>query len=277
MALTFPYHEAEQHLPRRATDVGLLPSFAKGAFRRLYVAGGVLSTTTLYLESIGAYDHELVVRDSQYFLLPLLSYAGTPGVVDEQLHTLSHAFVEVFDPHLSANSVHLQIYTYNELYRQAIRATPRAAYPAFRPISSAFLQRMLLIQGYLHSDLSGEIGLTLRSDGVLDLQGRRNPQTRPTLRKLLKKLHRSRSLLKAVPLGPAMKLGEPGRGFHSGGTAPMRHQPGDFETGPLGRPAGFERVHLVDSTVFPTLTTNTITLTVMANAHRIAAQQPADE
>ena len=242
---------------------------------RLYVAGGTLSTTKLHLESIGAYDHELVVRDSQYFLLPMLSYAGPRDVFDEGLHTLSQAFVEVFDPDLSAHSVHLQVYTYNELYRQAIRATLRAAYPAFRPVSSAFLRRMLLIQGYLHADLSGEIGLTLRGDGRLDLHARSNPRTRPTLRKLVRKLNRSRSLLRAVPLGPAMKLGEPGRGFHSGGTLPMRQQPGEFETDPLGRPAGFERVHLVDSTVFPTITASTITLTVMANAHRIASHEPA--
>jgi choline dehydrogenase-like flavoprotein len=242
---------------------------------RLYVAGGVLSTTKLYLESIGAYDHEVVIRDSQYFLLPMLRYAGAPGVFDEGLHTLSQAFLEVFDPELSANSVHLQIYTYNELYRQAIRATLRAAYPAFRPISSAFLQRMILIQGYLHSDLSGEIGLTLRRDGTLDLQGRRGPQTRRVLKKLVGKLRRNRSLLRAVPVGPAMKLGEPGRGFHSGGTLPMRHQPGDFETDPLGRPAGFDRVHLVDSTVFPDVAASTITLTVMANAYRIGAHEEA--
>ncbi|MFF5232416.1 NAD(P)-binding protein [Dactylosporangium sp. NPDC000521] len=242
---------------------------------RLYVAGGVLSTTKLYLESIGAYDHEVVIRDSQYFLLPTLRYAGAPGVFDEGLHTLSQAFLEVFDPELSAKSIHLQLYTYNELYRDAIRATLRAAYPAFRPMSSAVLQRMLLIQGYLHSDLSGEIGLTLRRDGTLDLQGRRGPQTRRVLKKLAAKLRRNRSLLRTVPLSPAMKLGEPGRGFHSGGTLPMRQEPGDFETDPLGRPAGFERVHLVDSTVFPDIAASTITLTVMANAYRIGAHEEA--
>ncbi|WP_460491386.1 NAD(P)-binding protein [Dactylosporangium cerinum] len=242
---------------------------------RLYVAGGVLCSTKLYLESIGAYGHEVVMRDSQYFLLPMLRYSGVRGVSDEGLHTLSQVFLEVFDPQLSANSIHLQIYTYNELYRRAIAAALGAAYPAFRSVSAALLQRMLLIQGYLHSDLSGEIGLTLHRDGTLDLHGRRGPQTRPVLKKLIAKLHRHRSLLRAVPLGPTMKLGEPGRGFHCGGTLPMRRKPGDFETDPLGRPAGFERVHLVDSTVFPTITASTITLTVMANAYRIGAHEEA--
>ena len=37
----------------------------------------------------------------------------------------------------------------------------------------------------------------------------------------------------------------------------------------LGRPAGFKRVYVVDSTVFPSIPATTITFTVMANAHRI--------
>lgn len=242
---------------------------------RLYVAGGVLGSTKLYLASVGAYDRELVVRDSQYFLLPLLRYRGVPGVSGEGLHTLSQVFLELFDPRLSANSIHLQIYTYNALYRQAVEATLGAAAPALRPVSAALLRRMLLIQGYLHSDLSGEIGLTLRRDGVLDLRGRPGPHTRRVLRQLVAKLHRNRSSLRAVPLRPLLKLGEPGRGFHCGGTLPMRRQPGDFETDPLGRPAGFERVHLVDASVFPTVTASTITLTVMANAYRIGAHADA--
>ena len=54
----------------------------------------------------------------------------------------------------------------------------------------------------------------------------------------------------------------------------MRHQPSEFETDVLGRPAGLHRVHVVDSTVFPTVPAPTITLTAMANAHRIATLSP---
>ncbi len=71
------------------------------------------------------------------------------------------------------------------------------------------------------------------------------------------------------------KMGEPGRGFHSGGTLPMRHEPVSFETDTLGRPHGFRHVHIVDASIFPTISANTITLTVMANAHRIGAAHDA--
>jgi choline dehydrogenase-like flavoprotein len=77
--------------------------------------------------------------------------------------------------------------------------------------------------------------------------------------------------MKAFPVPPAIRPGEPGRGFHTGGTFPMRRNPDAFQADLLGRPTGFSRVHLVDSSVFPSLPATTITLSVMANAHRIGS------
>jgi choline dehydrogenase-like flavoprotein len=51
----------------------------------------------------------------------------------------------------------------------------------------------------------------------------------------------------------------------------MSERPAGLETDLLGRPAEMNRVHLVDSSVFPTVPPTTITLTAMANARRIAA------
>jgi choline dehydrogenase-like flavoprotein len=56
----------------------------------------------------------------------------------------------------------------------------------------------------------------------------------------------------------------------------MSANPTGFESDLLGRPAGLKRIHLVDSSVLPTIPATTITYTVMANAHRIGtlAAQP---
>jgi choline dehydrogenase-like flavoprotein len=51
----------------------------------------------------------------------------------------------------------------------------------------------------------------------------------------------------------------------------MCQNPGDFQADLLGRPTGFSRVHVVDASVFPSLPATTITLSVMANAHRIGS------
>jgi len=52
----------------------------------------------------------------------------------------------------------------------------------------------------------------------------------------------------------------------------MRASPTGLQSDLLGRPAGLRRIHLIDSSVFPSIPPTTITYTVMANAQRIAAQ-----
>ena len=53
----------------------------------------------------------------------------------------------------------------------------------------------------------------------------------------------------------------------------MRERPGELECDLLGRPQGLERIHLVDSSTFPSIPSTTITFTIMANAHRIASAE----
>jgi nucleoside-diphosphate-sugar epimerase len=105
--------------------------------------------------------------------------------------------------------------------------------------------------------------LTLRN-GDMQLEGHSDPGALSTIRKVMRKL---RPL--GLPLNPIVT--KPGRGFHSGGTLPMRAAPASLESDILGRPTGFERVHVVDASVLPTIPATTITYTAMANAHRIAS------
>jgi hypothetical protein len=51
-----------------------------------------------------------------------------------------------------------------------------------------------------------------------------------------------------------------------------RPRAGALETDTLGRLAEWRRIHMVDGAVLPSVAATTFTLSVMANAHRIAAQ-----
>ena len=73
----------------------------------------------------------------------------------------------------------------------------------------------------------------------------------------------------------AMRLSQPGTGYHCGGTFP--HETGcrtEFGTDILGRPFDWTRVFLVDGSVLPSIPGNTLALTIMANATRIAENAP---
>ncbi len=247
--------------------------------RRLFIAAGTLSTTRLVLESLQATNTSVQLKDSQYLLLPFLRYRA-PAAFDasEPEHTLSQAFIEIFDEAVSEKSVHLQVYGYNHLYRAAINNTIGPLRHLGKPFIDSFLKRFILMQCFLHSDYSHEIeahllprernALTAR----LALKVKQNPQTKATIKRLTRKLQSVRPFLRGTPVSALMKIAAPGRGFHTGGSFPMKSSPGDFETDILGTPSGCRRVHIVDSSVFPSVPASTITLTAMANAHRIASE-----
>jgi choline dehydrogenase-like flavoprotein len=87
---------------------------------------------------------------------------------------------------------------------------------------------------------------------------------------LVKKLFENRKSLKAIPIPKTLQILKFGRGFHTGASFPMRKSPSNFESDIYGRPYGLDRVHIVDSSAFLSIPATTITLTLMANAHRIA-------
>ena len=107
--------------------------------------------------------------------------------------------------------------------------------------------------------------------GTFLLEGLTNSEAKNTVKKIVTKFLRNRKHFRAVPFPKMAKISEPGTGNHSGGSFPMKKNPSEFETDELGRPYGFERVHVVDSTGFPSVPATGIMLTIMANAHRIAS------
>ncbi|MCP3980587.1 MAG: GMC family oxidoreductase [bacterium] len=248
---------------------------------RVYIAAGVLGTTRILLESLNAFDRTLPMLDSQYWLLPLLRRAADGDPSHEALHTLAQLFLEIDDPAVSGRTVHLQLYTYNDLYRRAVRSTFGPLGGLAQRLGAGLLRRLVLVQGYLHSEESPRIDVTLRrgnagASSTLELRQVDNPTTRPTLRRVVKRLHELRRAIGASPVRPLLRVAPAGRGFHSGGTFPMRETPGPFQSDLLGRPHGLSRVHAVDATVFPSVPATTITLSVMANAHRIGSTPVED-
>ena len=241
---------------------------------RVYLAAGVIPTAQILLRSQNDYDQPLTLRDSQYFLFPLLLARRTRDVQTEELYTLSQLFIELNNPQISRRSIHLQIYTYSDIIGQAVRQSLGPLKMFARPLE----ERLVVVQGYLHSDESPTISMTLKRDGekdFLQLEAQPNPETRQTVKKVLRELLKQSRALGGIVVPPMLQLAEPGRGFHSGGSLPMRATPGKFESDTLGRPHGWARVHAVDASVLPSIPATTITYSVMANAHRIGWETAA--
>ena len=91
------------------------------------------------------------------------------------------------------------------------------------------------------------------------------------MKRVVRELLKNTRAFGGIVLPALLQVTEPGRGFHSAGSLPMRAQPGEFECDTLGRPFGWSRLHVVDASVLPSMPATTVTFSVMANAHRIGA------
>jgi len=241
---------------------------------RLFVAAGVLPSALLVLDSLDRPDRPLTLRDSRHFFLPMLQrWAADPDPATEPRHTLAQVFVEIVDPRVSAHTIHVQMYTYHDGFAVDMRKRFGGFAPAFDPVVGRLSRRLIVAQGFLHSDASPSLEIVMRRSGGrsrLALVSTDPLQRDPTLARARRRVARIARHVDLVPLMPLARVGAPGSSFHCGGTFPMRTHPGDLETDTLGRPSGLSRVHVVDASVFPSIPATTITFSAMANAHRIA-------
>ena len=241
---------------------------------RVFVAAGVLPTAKIVLNSLQAFDTPIELLDSQYFIYPLLRLEMIDGVETEKMQTSSQAFLEIDEKKISDHLIHLQIYGYSSFLHHELGRTFLKWPLKFKFFRRHFLGRLLIAQGFIHSKESGSLLLTLKKSATgktsLEVQAQRSGKTFATVLKIGWKLATQTLNLRAIPLLPGLKYPNPGSGYHSGGTFPMRDQPTALETDVLGRLHGAGRVHLVDSSVLPSIPATSITFSAMANAHRIA-------
>ncbi|MGC3989226.1 MAG: hypothetical protein QM796_06030 [Chthoniobacteraceae bacterium] len=236
----------------------------------------MLPTAWLALRSLGLYETPVKLLDSQYFIFPFFRFGKTAGVEKESLHSLAQAYLEIDDPAISKGLVHIEVFSYSDFLKRALCETPLRFALGIPFFAEKILGRLLVLQCFMHSDDSAHLDLELKRNG--DDAPKLVSQARPNRRSLWKSLHVGWKLLVnglslgGLPVVPAIQFARPGRSYHTGGSFPMRQKPGRLETDLLGQLPELPRVHLVDSSVLPSIPGTTITLSVMANAHRIATE-----
>ncbi|WCL51271.1 GMC oxidoreductase [Leptospira sp. GIMC2001] len=240
---------------------------------RVYLAAGAISTAKIILESRENYNEEIQIKDSQYFIVPFISFFGSKGIFKEKFHSMSQFYLEVKDENISNFNMHLQFYGYNDLLYTAVKNIFGFLFFLVKPFLPFIFSRIFIIQGYIHSNESQSFSLELNEkmgEKSLILRKNKNISSYILIKKLMKKLFLLSRKLGGIVFFPALKISEPGFGNHYGSSFPMEKQPNLNQSDLYGRPFGFKRVHIVDSSVLPSISANTITLTVMANAYRIS-------
>lgn len=242
---------------------------------RILLAAGGLGSTRIVLNSIRRETTSLHLGEAVQIVLPFISGRGLPDPRTYETFTLNQFNMLLAYGRRGLDLAQMHFYPYNPTYEEAlpgfVSAWPRMA--------AGVLKRTTAGLGYLPSWASPRVRLDVQRPvgpilPPLHLKSEPNSESRAALRKVAARLLAAAPLLDLWPMLPMIRLSGPAKSYHFGGSMPHRSgrpQAGKLETDLLGRPAEWTNIHLIDASVFPTIAATTFTLTVMANAHRIAS------
>lgn len=245
---------------------------------RVYVACGAVGSTRLTANSLGLFDVDIPMLESRQFILPTLSLRPTEDPRKEQDFTLNQFNMVIAPDGSDADIAMLHFYTFNPAFIDGLPAVLRTRPAEWLQVQ--MLRRLSLTLGYLPSwnspRLRVHVGASRTSLDLPQVQisGEAPPPGQRTMvTGILQRMIQSARMLDLYPILPMFRLSSPGKSYHWGGSFP--HTDGGaatFSSDTLGRVGSWKRTHLVDASVFSTVPAMTYGLTVMANAHRIAAE-----
>lgn len=245
---------------------------------RVYVAAGAIGSTRIVANSLGWFGKPISMIESQQFVLPMLSLRPTSDPRSDHTFTLNqfNMTVSLDDAGLDLSQIHF--YTYDPSFIRALPAILRVRATAL--LLTQVLRRLSVAIGYLPSWQSPSLTITLTPGASTDAlpgmnisRGDAKLWRNGMFRTVLGKVARSARMLDLYPIVPALRFAGGAKSYHVGGTFPHTDQRSELATSDrLGRVGPWRRIHLVDGAVFPTIPATTFTLTIMANAHRIAQE-----
>jgi len=243
---------------------------------RLFLAAGAVNSARVLLNSSeGAVSRVKMQRVAG--VLQLFASPRSNTVLRPEVNTQTSHFLEIRDSRLSPFWAHVQVGQPNELVLRRLGIHELKGTPT--P-----MRRTRLVAGHLIStilNVHSSIGPTYEIQLTPQPNLLPSVKTRSTFddknRKIVLSYSRSlaRSLRQAgffrIPLTRQVTSILPG--YHFGASFPMCAIPQKpLDTDVLGRPFGWQRVHVVDASVLPAIPATTVGLLTMANAHRIAAR-----
>lgn len=241
-------------------------------FDSLLIACGVLGSTAIVARSLNLCSRDFLIRDSQKYYFPYLRYQRAKNALEETVNTLAQVFIQDVGMASTPRTVHCQLYGVNELFFESLRAKLGGLATAVERLGTPLLERLMIGMVYFHSADSGSLRYRVaprEEDGLGRVEAEPPLDTRPAFTEFMQRLAGAGDVLGGRPLPFLAETSPPGHSMHFGGTLPMTRQPGPGQTDVLGRPFGCRRVHVVDTSVFPSIPGTPTTYPLMANALRI--------
>ncbi len=242
------------------------------AGRRAILATGALNSARIALRSFGIAGERQPLLSNEMSFLIALNLAMLGRTADDRRHSLAQLLAIYAPDYRGGERVAASIYSYRSLLN--VRLATEFPMPTRLGVPTArLLTNALTIAGVHHPERrSARKWVALaRADGDLlnahyELDGderRANARDAAGIAAVLRRLGCVTLRRIATPHGASI---------HYAGTLPMR-APGErapLQTDEAGRIVGAERVHVADSATWRALPAKGLTLTIMANARRVA-------
>jgi choline dehydrogenase-like flavoprotein len=244
---------------------------------RVFVAGGAFGTTRLVLGSLRLFDETIEMAESVQFVMPMASVRPTPDPRASAEFTLNQFNMAIATDEEWRDVAQIHFYPYNPAMLGGLPGILQRGPGA--PLGARVLRHITVGLGYLPSWESPSVRATAHAPsgpGVLPGLELTGDVVRAggnaMFRRVVAKIVASAPRLDLWPVLPMTYFSAGAKSYHFGGSFPHRTSPADgpLTTDRLGRLDRWSRVHLVDASVFPSVPATTFTLTIMANAHRIA-------
>lgn len=246
-------------------------------FDKVLIAAGAVNSTRIILQSKKIYNKEIKLLSTTGFVVPVFRFKKF-NLDWPSSNTQPGIFLEYKANDISSNWAHTQLSTPNEMVfsKLGINANGNSVYQRFKKV---ILSHLYIAHVNLHSDQANGYFMSLKKekknslDETYILQSRREDSkiAKYTTKKYVRKLFGILKKTGSYVLIPFMKVNYKSPGYHVGGTMPMKIVPeNELDTNLMGNPKGWNNIHVIDSSIFPTLPGTTIGLLAMANASRIA-------
>lgn len=254
----------------RETDTGRSLEFSA---RRLILAAGALGTARIVLRSLDRYGRPVPLACNPHIYVPSLNLAMLGRPATERRHSLTQAGI-VYDP--PGSDARDLLYGEVHVYRSLLHF--KLVKESFLPVAEAWRIMRDLMSAFVILVIEHHDAPTSGKTCVLERSGAASPDRLRVdwmpdeadvrrQRRLEKRLLR---LVRRIGCLPLKRIDPgPGSSIHYGGTFPMTREDRDLTVTSACLLRGTRSVYLADGSVFPDLPAKPLTLTLMANAHRV--------
>jgi hypothetical protein len=251
--------------------------FKEENYDKVFLAAGAVNSTRIILNSLGRIDQKISLKSRGGFILPILSLRPInndwPNV-----NTMPGIFIELKGSFLK-HWVHMQLSTTNEMVIQKLKV-PNKEGGWLGKLRRIISNHLMIALVNFHSDHSGEYKLWIskpkapNQDNEQPTLNTKHIKKMPQLITLIitcLRLTKVFGTISSIPLFPFARLNS--GSYHVGCSLPMKENPSNpLETDTCGRISDIKNLHVVDTSVFPSLPGTTIGTLIMANAYRIVTE-----